>query len=413
MKTNPSEKIACPSCGYEFNVEEVLSLKVEESLKTQFEQEKKAIWAQVFQKEALLKEKESQFEEKRKKENEIFQVRLEEARQRESEKLKKQFEENFLVQMESLRRENEDKNLLIKNLQIKEVEILTREREVKERQELMEIEIQKRLLDKTAEIEIRARHKEKEQFEMQLRERDKVLEDQKKMIEEMRRKSEQGSMQLQGEVQELALEETLRELFPYDVIEEVKKGARGADVLQHVRNEFQQVCGKIIYESKRTKDFNANWLTKLREDQQAENAQIGVLITQVMPKGMEKAGLMDGVWVCSFFEFKGIVTALRFGLIEITRNMAVQSNKGDKMNMIYDYLTSHEFRMCMDNILEVFRHLNEGLDKERRAFEKIWSEREKTVEKGIMNVAQFYGSLKGITGKALPDIQELSLLPIN
>lgn len=411
MHTKQAVKISCPSCGHQFNVEEVLSHQLEESLKLKFEQEKKSIWAQVFQKEEVLKEKESQFEEKRKRENEIFQAKLEEAKIRETERIKIQFEENFLVQMESLRKENEEKNTMIKSLQGKELELITRERQMNEAKERMELDIQRQLLERTGEIETKARQKEKEQFEMQLRERDKVLEDQKKLIEEMKRKSEQGSMQLQGEVQELALEAMLAELFPFDIIEEVKKGARGADVIQLVRNEFQQVCGKIIYESKRTKDFNANWLAKLKEDQQAENADIAVLITQVMPKGMDRAGLMDGVWVSSYFEFKGMVMALRHGIIEVSRKMAIQSNKGDKMSMIYDYLTSNEFRMCMENIVEVFIQLKEGIDKERRSYEKLWNEREKTLERGIMNAAQFYGSLKGITGKALPDIQELNLLP--
>ncbi len=154
----------------------------------------------------------------------------------------------------------------------------------------------------------------------------------------MRRKSEQGSMQLQGEVQELALEELLKAAFPFDIISEVGKGVRGADCIQTVRNNFGQECGKIIFESKRTKDFASDWIEKLKADMRSQGADVAVIVTQALPKDMDRFGEKDGVWICSFAEVKPIVQMLRDGIIKISSALKSQENRGDKMHLLYDYL---------------------------------------------------------------------------
>lgn len=221
----------------------------------------------------------------------------------------------------------------------------------------------------------------------------------------MKRKSEQGSMQTQGEVQELALEEMLRSTFIYDMIEEVAKGVRGADAIQTVRNNTGHDCGKILYESKRTKAFSNQWIDKLKNDLIGQQADIAVIVTETMPKDMLHFGQRDGVWICSYQEVKGLSFVLRESLIKISVAMQSQENKGDKMVMLYNYLTSNEFALQITAIKEGFEAMKDSITKERTAMEKLWKEREKQLEKVLINTMGFYGSVKGIAGSAVPDIK--------
>jgi len=244
---------------------------------------------------------------------------------------------------------------------------------------------------------------------MKLREKDKQLEDMRKQIDEMKRKAEQGSTQLQGEVAELALENLLKEMFPNDTIEEVPKGRKGADIVHTVVDADDTECGKIVYESKRTKNFNKKWVEKLKKDQLAEKADIAVLVTKMLPEEIPNIGLVDEIWVCDFRSFRGLVLSLRQGIIRLSGAMEAQTNKGDKMEMLYDYLTSNEFKMQIESIMDGFMNLKESIDKERFAMEKLWKEREKQLEKVLTSTSHFYGSIKGIAGSALPSIELLEL----
>ena len=227
------------------------------------------------------------------------------------------------------------------------------------------------------------------------------------MAEVMRRKMEQGSMQLQGEVMELALEELLRVTFPFDTIDEVAKGTRGADCVQLVRNNLAQVCGKIIYESKRTKAFTNEWIEKLKQDMRSQQADIAVIVTEVLPRDMESFGFKDGVWICRFSDVKALAFLLRDSLIKIYGAVASQENKGDKMQLLYDYLTGVEFRQNIEAVMEGFLSLKDGITREKMQMEKIWKEREKQLDKVLLNTTQFYGSIKGIVGNAVGDLKML------
>jgi len=244
---------------------------------------------------------------------------------------------------------------------------------------------------------------------MKNKELEKKLEDQKKLIDEMQRKAEQGSMQLQGEIQELALEDFLKAQFPFDIISEVPKGVRGADAIQSVINSLQQDCGKIIYESKRTKKFSDEWLEKLKNDQKNQQAEIAVIVTESMPKEMERFGQKNGVWICSFQEIKSLSFVLREMLIKTQSIRVAQENKGDKMEMLYIFLTSTEFRQQVEAIVDGFSQLKSDIDSEKRAMQKIWKEREKQIEKVMNNTIDMYGSIRGIAGNAIGTIQALEL----
>jgi hypothetical protein len=218
---------------------------------------------------------------------------------------------------------------------------------------------------------------------LRIKELEKQRDDQKKLADEMKRKAEQGSMQTQGEVQELLLEEMLRTAFPFDMITEGGKGVRGADCIQTVRNAFGQECGKIIFESKRTKDFAIDWIDKLKTDMRSQGADVAVIVTQALPKDMSSFGEKDGIWICSFAEAKAVVAMLRDAVIRIFNASKSQDNKGDKMNLLYDYLTSREFAEQWKAIREGFLSMKLSIQRERDAMEKMWKAREKQLEKSI------------------------------
>lgn len=214
----------------------------------------------------------------------------------------------------------------------------------------------------------------------------------------MKRRVEQGSMQLQGEVQELALEELLKTAFPFDTISEVGKGVKGADAIQTVRNKQGQDCGKIIYESKRTKAFSNDWIEKLKVDMRAQQADVAVLVSEVLPKDLDTFGEKDGVWICRFSEVKALSTLLRDGIIKIYTATKSEDNKGEKMTMLYSYLTSNEFSGQWKAIREGFMSMRHSIQKERDSMEKLWKAREKQLEKILLNAAHIQGSVEGIAG---------------
>ena len=225
----------------------------------------------------------------------------------------------------------------------------------------------------------------------------------------MKRKQEQGSMQMQGEVQELAIEEWLAAQFPLDTIEEIKKGARGGDCIQVVNTRSRQNCGKIYYESKRTKDFQPSWIEKFKADMREKGADIGVLVTEAMPSDFDRMGIKDGIWICTYEEFKGLCAVLRESMLQISLAVSSQENKGDKMHMLYDYLTSNTFRMQVEAIVEGFSTMKNDLESEKRSMQRIWKQREKQIDKVTTNTIDMYGSIKGIAGNAIQSVRALEL----
>jgi hypothetical protein len=220
-------------------------------------------------------------------------------------------------------------------------------------------------------------------------------------------------MQSQGESQELLLEELLRSAFPYDIITEVGKGVRGADCIQTVRNNQGHECGKIIFESKRTKDFSSEWIDKIKKDMRNQGADVAIIVTQAFPKEMERFGEKDGIWICSFAEVKAVVYLIRDGIIKIAGVIKSQENKGDKMSLLYEFLTGNEFKGQIEAIVEGFVAMKQSVVKERIQMEKNWKEREKQIDKVLTNTAGMYGSIKGIAGSSVHDIPLLDGAEVN
>lgn len=406
-----STPITCPHCRTVFDLENVLTEDVEKALKQQYEKRHQESMNQLTKERTALEEQQKKFEAKKSKENELFKERLSKERQKLQEELQQQLQksiagdyENKLKVLELSLADNEEK---LKESRKKEYQILELQQQLKNQKNDMELQLKKELMARQEEIEKEAVKKARESEEFKLKEKELQITQMKKLIEEMKRKSEQGSMQLQGEVQELALEEMLSNTFPFDVITEVGKGVRGADCIQEVRNRLGHSAGHIIYESKRTQHFSEGWIEKLKADMRNTNADIAVIVTQAMPKDMNHFGQFNGVWVCGFHEAVGLAQVLRDGLIKIAQAMQSQENKGDKMQMLYNYLTGNEFHQQVEAIMEGFMQMKNSISKERLQMEKIWKEREKQLEKVLLNTTHLYGSVKGIAGTAIGEVKML------
>ena len=308
-----------------------------------------------------------------------------------------------------LQKELNEKSEKINELNKTKAEIEKLKREKDELKSTIEAESQLKLNQALIEEKEKIRKNEEEKNELKFKELLKQLEDQKRLTEEMKRKQEQGSMQMQGEVMELAIEEWLSAQFPLDSIEEIKKGVRGGDCIQTINTRTHQNCGSIYYESKRTKDFQIGWIEKFKSDIREKGANIGVLVTDAMPIGMERMGLKDGIWICSLEEFKGLSAVLRESIIQIYNAVTSQENKGDKMHLLYDYLTGNTFKLQVEAIVDGFTQMKIDLDSEKRAMQRIWKQREKQIDKVTINTIDMHASIKGIAGNAIQAVKALEL----
>jgi hypothetical protein len=379
-----SSEIKCPKCGNAFAPGDAIREEVEKETRA-----KVAEW--------------------QKKKTEEFQVKLEEEKKQLRESLvaaaKQSVAQEYEQQLKVLEQANTENEQKLKEARQQQLDYLQKERALKNKEQELEITLQKKLQEERDALAVEIRKIEEQkmagkevEFQLKLKEMEEKLDTQRKLAEEMKRKAEQGSMQTQGEVQELLLEEQLRSAFPFDLIEEVGKGVRGADCILTVRDKLGQPCGKIIFESKRTTNFSNDWIEKLKTDQRSLGADLAVLVTQVFPKDMDRFGEREGIWICNFSEVKAIVHLLRDALIRISFAQRNQENKGDKMQLLYDYLISREFADQWQAIREGFMTMKLSIQKERDAMEKLWKSREKQLEKVLLNAAHIRGSIEGISG---------------
>jgi len=406
-------QIKCPNCGTSIDVQDILSHQLEDEIKQKYQSqiaEEKKKYESVQEK---LRQEKLAFEQKKKQENELFQERLESQLKEEKKiiesTLKSKLKEEQSEQFEALQKELNEKSEQVKELNRSKAEIEKLKREKSELKEIAEAEAQKKLNETLVSEKEKIKKSEEEKNELRFKEMQMQLEAQKKLTEEMKRKQEQGSMQLQGEVQELAIEEWLATQFPLDTIEEIKKGARGGDCLQHVNTRSAQNCGTIYYESKRTKDFQPSWIEKFKADIRDKGANIGVLVTEVMPSDMDRMGLKDGIWICNYEEFKGLCAVLRESIVQLSTAISSQENKGDKMDMLYTFLTGNTFRMQVEAIVEGFTQMKSDLESEKCSMQRIWKQRDKQIEKVTTNTIDMYGSIKGIAGNAIQSVKALEL----
>ena len=406
--------VKCPHCGNKFSPEEA----IEHDLRAQLEEE--------------------------------FDRKLNENSKLLTEKIRNQENEKFQSQLKRLEEDRKAKALRLKQLEDNAFSVEEREQQLKEREERVDHEMKKKLLEREkiikaqaektaldkALLEVREREqklaRDRETLDLILKKRvveetekardeermknaqlQKKLDDQTRLINEMKRKTEQGSMQTQGEVQELAIEEYLEYTFPRDIIEEISKGKRGGDCIHIVRDHYENECGRILYESKRTKHFSYDWIAKVKDDMRLKQADLGVIVTETLPDEMTRFGEVEGIWICTFIEFKALALLFRHNLSRIGEVLAAQENKGDKMQLIYSYVTSNEFKQKLEAAFESYNDMQEDLAKEKVLFTSQWAKREKRLLKAMENLVSLYGDVRGIAGGAVQEIKALELPEIN
>jgi hypothetical protein len=411
MATN----IKCPKCGDVFPMEEAMSEEYKKDLHEKMVLYKKQKDEELNRAREEMQRKEKGLQDLLSKTQEDYSKKLSEERQRLRDSLeadiRKHITNDFENQIKLLKQAHDQTGQKLKQAREKELEYLKKEQELLTKEQELQITIQKQLLEERRSLtdQIRKEELEKNQlkeseFQLKLKELEKQLDDQKKLAEEMKRRAEQGSMQLQGEVQELLLEEVLREKFPHDQVLEVGKGVEGADCMLIVRSHTGSEYGKIIFESKRAKGWNNGWIEKLRNDMRHKQADLAILVTQVYPRNMECFGERDGIWICNFKEVAALTSALRNAIIRIAEVKKSEENKGEKMQMLYHYLTGTEFRQQVEAIVEGFVAMKQSITRERIQMEKLWKEREKQLEKVLINTSGMYGSIKGIAGSSVSTI---------
>lgn len=305
---------------------------------------------------------------------------------------------------EELRKQN-------KNLQDQFLQLNQLIRQLKNENKQKQLEMDKELTAREDKIRTEEKDKIADEFKLKIAEKDKKLGDALKMADEYKRKLEQGSQQLQGEVLELELENILKREFPYDEINPVGKGIKGADVIQTVKNKYGQVCGSIIWESKRTKAWAGDWIVKLKEDQRIAKAEIAVIISQVLPEGIRHFGQLNGVWVGIYDTILGLSYALRSSLLEIAAVKNSNVNRQNKMEILYNYLSGIEFKQRLEAVMEAYTGIQEDIEREKRFFSAKWAKEEKNIRKVFDNLLGMYGDLQSMLGKTLGEIKGLSLLP--
>ncbi len=424
--------IKCPNCGIQIDIDEIFYHQIEEQYKQKNlaeqqklrdeveakRQEYKQAFDMLKAKEASMQEQKEKFDEELRKATKA-QIKLERAKLQDE--LKKELVEEQSESMALLQKELEEKSKQVQELNKSKAQIEKLKRDMTEVESKAKADAQvalnaqlqaekEKLAIQANELKAQALKEIREATELELKAKDEQIAQMAKSIEDAKRKSEQGSMQVQGESLETIIESWLAAQFPFDSIDEVKKGAFGADCIQTIHTRELQNCGVICYESKNTKAWSDGWIAKLKQDMLKVNADIGVLVTSVYPNNMDRMGWVDGIWVCSLDEFKGSVSLLRESLIRVHKTVQREDNRSDKMSLLYNYLTGNEFSMQLNAIVEGFMTMQTELDKERRSLMASWKRRQKLIDGVLQNTTEMYGSLQGIAGaSALGHIEALEL----
>ena len=411
----PDQTIKCPKCETEIPLNEAITGQIEQSIKLKYEAEAVAKDKEIQAKLKEIKQQAKVLEEKQ-------QAIDEQVDQQVSEKLKaerkviaeaerKKILDEQAEQTKALEGELEEKNLKLKEFQQQELELRKQQRKLQEEKEAFELEVTRKLDEERKKITKEAGEKAAEEQMLKMREKENLIKAMQEQIESLKRKAETGSQEAQGEALEQQLQEHLESSFPYDKFEEVKKGARGADVLQVVYNSSGKECGKILWESKNTKDFQKTWIPKLKNDQQEAKADIAVIMSVAMPEEVATFGTYEGVWITDYKSVTGLAAALRQGLIEATRQKAITVGRDSIKDVIYNYITSREFTLHIQAMVTAYKQMKEDLEAEKRSMSRIWSKRDKQISTILENITGMYGSIEGLVSnqKALPTIDALSL----
>lgn len=390
--------ISCPECKHEFSPDESLKHQLDHLMK----EERTALAASYEAKMAELNKKETSIDQ-------LVAERLKAEEAQLKTEVAKKLRGDYTTEIEELRKQVADKQAKANKATELQLELEKIKRERKEREDSIKLEYEKKLSGELTKMESTIAERTSQQYELKIAEREKQLSDLRKQLDEAKRKAEQGSMQTQGEVQELALEELLTELFRFDSIQEVSKGQNGADILQVVKTQYGKDCGVIAYESKRTKNFSEGWIAKLKDDMREHGADHGIIVTEAMPKDMPTFGLRNGIWICTYKDVEGLAAAIRQICITEANIKATEVNRAEKIQALYNYLMSSEFKQRVEAIIENVDTMRENIDKERKSMLAFWKKQEKAIEQMGYLLIDIVGSIDGISGNALGPIRGLEL----
>jgi hypothetical protein len=412
--------ISCPKCNTEIRLTESLAAPLIAATRKDFERRMATKEQEVAAREMGIREKEKEVTEAKSRFQEQVadqvSVQLKSERTRVVAEEAKKANVAAAAEIEGKNRELVELQEVLKIRDIKlgeaqkvQAELIKKQRELDDAKRELELTVEKRVQEGLTEVRSQARKEAEDSLKLKVLEKDHMIASMQQKIEELKQKAEQGSQQLQGEVQELELENMLRSKFPFDSIEPVAKGEFGGDSLQRVISTSGQASGTILWESKRTRNWSDQWLVKLRDDQRSAKADIAVLVSQALPKGVEAFDVIDGVWVTSPRAALPVATVLRYTLLQVSMSKAVSVGQQTKTEMVYQYLTGPRFRHRVEAIVEAFSSMQDDLDKERKVIMKQWAKRESQIESVMGATVGMYGDLQGIAGKSLQEIEGLEL----
>ena len=412
--------ITCPGCRIEIKLTESLAAPLLASTRKQFEEQIARKDAAIAEREGATRDKEKQLlEATRRLEEQVAeqvagQLKAERGRVAAEEAKKARLavaseidgKVRELAELHDVLRVRDAK---LAQAQLAQAELIRKQRELDDARRELELTVEKRVQDGLTEVRSLARKEAEDGMRLKVAEKDQAIASMQQKIEELKQKAEQGSQQLQGEVQEMELEHLLRTKFPFDLIEPVAKGEFGGDALHRVNNAGGAACGSILWESKRTRSWSDGWLPKLRDDQRRAKAEVCVLVSQVLPKGVDIFDLSDGVWITSPRAAIPVAMMLRQGLLEVSQTRALSQGLQTKSEMVYQYLTGPRFKQRVEAIVEAFSTMQEDLDKERKVITKQWAKRQEQIERVMGATVGMYGDLQGIAGKSLQEIDGLEM----
>jgi len=402
-------KITCPNCGEEFEISDALTGRIREHLKAELLKEVSRREAKLNKKTAALKAQEDQIAKSREAIDEEIETKLRERLADAEKKTAKKLEGQYADQLRDLQGAIEEKDAAIKTFREQELALRKAQRQLKEATESLELEVARQLDEEREKIRGQAEKKLAETHRLKDLEKDKVINDLKTSLEDMKRKAEQGSMETQGEVLEQDFEAQLKSFFVHDDIQPVPKGIRGADLIQTVRTTMGVESGVLLWETKNTKAWSAAWIPKLKDDMIEVRASIAILVSVVLPDGINRFGQVDGVWVSDPLSALPLAAALREQLMAVSRERNASVGKSEKMETLYQYLAGVEFKQKIEGIVEAFTSMQDQLNRERRAMERHWKQREKEIERVVKNTVGLYGDMQGIIGGQIPAIPAMEL----
>ena len=402
-------KITCPKCGEEFELSDALTGRIREHLKGELLKEVSRREGELKKKTAALKVQEEQISKSREAIDEEIETKLKERLTDAEKKAAKKLEGQYADQLKDLQGAIEEKDSAIKTFRDQELELRKKQRKLEEATESLKLEVARKLDEERERIRGEAEKKIGEAHRLKDLEKDKVIHDLKTSLEDMKRKAEQGFMETQGEVLEQDFEARLKSFFVHDDIQPVPKGIRGADLIQTVRTTMGAESGVLLWETKNTKAWSSAWIPKLKDDMIEVRASIAILVSVVLPDGINRFGQVDGLWVSDPLSAIPLAAALREQLLAISRERTASIGKNEKMETLYQYLAGVEFKQKIEGIVEAFTSMQDQLNRERRAMERHWKQREKEIERVVKNTVGLYGDMQGIIGGQIPAIPALEL----